>query len=377
MINMNSRRSFVFGLGTLTLSQLLSACGNSNADLRISLLQNTLPLELIDLFKKQTSQTIAVKPLDQLKDTYELLNLKPTKAGFSLFPSTPPGPPDLITLGDYYLSEAIQNKLIQPLQTEQIASWKNLPSRFREVVKRDPRGLIDSDGSVWGAPYRWGMTVIAYNQEKFKAKGLKPPEDWADLWREDLRDRLSLLDQPREVIGLTLKRLGFSYNTPDLKQVPALQETLAALHQNVKLYSASHYLQPLIFGDTWIAVGWSNELFSLQKSYPQIKVIIPQSGTSLWSDLWVRNSKSTSTLVNQWIDFCWQAKAVNQISLFTSAASPMIFSLPKTELAQDILNNPLLYVDEHLLHKSEFIGPLSLESRQLYEAFWQRMRGIT
>ena len=46
-------------------------------------------------------------------------------------------------------------------------------------------------------------------KNKFEELGWKP-KDWSDLWRTELRDRISLLDQPREVIGLTLKKMGFS-----------------------------------------------------------------------------------------------------------------------------------------------------------------------
>ena len=373
---MSSRRSFLLGVGTVTLSQLLSACGDDDALLRIALLQNTLPSQLAQEFKKKVDQGVVFKPLEQIKDAYELLNLKPStpnKFQIPFLSSTPPLPTDIITLGDYFLAEAIEKKLIQPLQTQQIASWHNLPPRFQTLVKRDP------GGAIWGAPYRWGMTAIAYDAQKLQSAGIKPPEDWADLWREEYRGHLSLLDQRREVIGLTLKKLGYSYNTEDLNKVPELKNTLAQLHRNVKFYSSSYYLQALIFSDTWLAVGWSNELISLQNSYPQIKVVIPPSGTSLWADLWVRTSQSkgSATLIDKWIDFCWQAKAVNQISLFTDATSPMIFTLPKADLSPDLHHNPIFNLAPDIFAKSEFLAPLSPSGLKLYESFWREMRKTT
>jgi len=375
---MKSRRSFLLGMGTLTMSQLLSACQDSSTYLRIYLLQNSLPSELISRFKKQVSEAISFKPLAQLKDTYKVFKEKPASSPIPFISEwhipflsgDSHLPADLVTIGDYYLGEAIEKKWIKPLEVEKIAAWKKLPPKFQELVKRDP------NGSIWAAPYRWGMTIIAYDEEKLKTAGLKPPQDWSDLWREEYRNHLSLLDQPREVIGLTLKKLGYSYNTKDLDKIPNLKDTLAKLHQNVKFYSTDNYLEPLIFGDIWITVGWSNELLSLQESYPKIKLVIPPSGTSLWSDLWVKNVKSVATeaVVNQWIDFCWQVKAVNEISLLTSASSPMIYSVAKTDIVQDVLNNPLLYVDQNIFDKSEFLSPLPTKSLQLYDTFWQNMR---
>jgi hypothetical protein len=39
---------------------------------------------------------------------------------------------------------------------------------------RNQNGEADSNGSVWGVPYRWGTVVIAYKKNKFKQHNLKP-----------------------------------------------------------------------------------------------------------------------------------------------------------------------------------------------------------
>lgn len=43
-----------------------------------------------------------------------------------------------------------------------------LPPRWKQLVRRDERGLMDLRGAVWGAPYRWGCTLIAYNKDKLE-----------------------------------------------------------------------------------------------------------------------------------------------------------------------------------------------------------------
>jgi putative spermidine/putrescine transport system substrate-binding protein len=143
------------------------------------------------------------------------------------------------------------------------------------------------------------------------------PRDWNDLWREEVRDRISLLDQPREVIGLTLKKLGHSYNTENLEKVPDLKKELDALNRQAKFYSSDTYLEPLILGDTWLAVGWSTDVLPILQRYQQIAAVIPQSGTALWANLWVQPARDvrSAPLDHQWIDFCWQPQIAQQISL--------------------------------------------------------------
>ena len=376
---MKTRRSFLSVMATLTLAQMLSACGDDDADLRVSFLQNSLPPGLIDDFKKKFGKSAAFKQLAQIKDIKQLLDKKPEKEQQQWripFISSNPKVVDILSMSDYYLSEYIAQKTIQPLDVETISNWQKVPKKFQQLVRRSATGMSDPQGLVWAAPYRWGVTAIAYDKEKLKSAGIKAPEDWSDLWRDEYRDKLALLDQPREIIGLTLKSLGYSYNTKELDQVKDLKNTLARLQKNVKFYSSTDYLQSLAFGDCSVAVGWSNELLSLQNSYPKIGIVVPKSGTSLWSDLWVKSSLShtSNNLINQWIDFCWQSKPANKISLFTWGSSPMIYSYEQNELAKDVKDNPLININPDIFDKSEFILPLPAETLKLYDAFWRDMR---
>ena len=42
-----------------------------------------------------------------------------------------------------------------------------------------------------------------------------PPRAWADLWDARLRGRITMLDDPPEVFGACLKKLGYSINSTD------------------------------------------------------------------------------------------------------------------------------------------------------------------
>ncbi len=380
------RRSFILGSGTLALSQLLAGCsGQDQAKLRVQLLKGSIPAQVVNKFRSTLNQRADLKfaPVEQLKDLFTQLqswSKQDEKADdtqlqlpLPLIRSKQTSQPDLVTLGDYWLAQAIEQKLIQPLDPTKLQQWLTLPSRWQELVRRNNQGQLDAQGKVWAAPYRWGNTVIAYNRDKFKSLGWTP-SDWSDLWRPELRDRISLLDQPREVIGLTLKKLGQSYNTENLNKVPELEQQLRALHQQVKFYSSDTYLQPLILGDTWLAVGWSTDVLSVMQRYQQIAALIPKPGTALWADLWVRPSggASSTSLGEQWIDFCWQPQIAQQISLQTKATSPIPVTLKPGDIQEQLRS--LLLSDIQVFQHSEFLLPLSKATMQQYQSLWQKIR---
>lgn len=376
-----NRRSFILGtctdaLGIMAGASLLATvagCRASQQDrLRVKLLKNSIPAQLLGQFRKQLKQPAVMDftPVAQLQDLFELL-LQLAQG------NSPPDPiPDLVTLGDYWLKSAIDENLIQPLNPEQLHRWQELPGMWQVLVKRNDRGEADPEGKVWGAPYRWGSTVIVYRRDKFKSLGWEP-SDWNDLWREELTRRISVLDQPREAIGLTLKKLGYSYNSENLTEIPGLAEELVKLHQQTRFYSDDTYLQPLLTGDTWAAVGWSTDVGPVMGRYREIASVVPSSGTALWTDLWVRPASVTqgdNSLANEWIDFCWAIDKASQFSLLAKASSPLLTAMNPADLPPALRDNPILLPDRAILEASEFLLPLPESTVAQYESLWRKIR---
>jgi putative spermidine/putrescine transport system substrate-binding protein len=363
---MLNRRHVLLGAGSFLISQGLSSCASRDRPLSIYLLQGSIPPKFVKKFQATFpgSQQIRFQPVQQLSIIPELLaNWQ------SSLNSRANAPTDLVTLGDYWLGEAIAKQWIQPLAAHQLPNWSQIPPAWQNLVQRK--------GNFWGCPYRLGSTLIVYRQDKFKNLNWTP-RDWGDLWREEIAGRFSLLDQGREVIGLTLKYLGHSYNTENPQALAELAPTLAKLHQQVKFYSSQDYLQPLILGDTWLAVGWSDDILPPVARDPKLKVVIPRSGTSLWSDLWVQpfGAQKPSNLLREWLNFAWQPEGARLISLESNGLSPVLLS-PQTEpLPERLAEDPHLSNRESL-DKSEFLLPLSPASQAQYEKLWREMRGVS
>lgn len=379
------RRSFLQGATTFALAQMLLGCsGNKQTSLSVQLLKGSIPGQVVDQFRRNLEKEVNLNfaPVEQLQSLFEELQSWYNQSqanhqqGWSFnLPfgsSQKPNIADLVTLGDYWLKTSIEKKLIQPLEVEQLKQWAVLPQRWRELVTRNEQGFLDTQGKVWAAPYRWGSTVIVYRRDKFQQLGWTPT-DWSDLWRTELRDRISLLNHPREVIGLVLKKLGKSYNTENLDAIPGLEAELRALNQQVKFYDSRRYLEPLIIGDTWLAVGWSDDVLSVVTRYPQLAVVTPLSGTALWADVWVKPMGiNQANLAYKWIDFCWQPNIAEQILILTKTNSPIPTKIRASNI-QEKIRNFLLNNDE-ILGKSEFLQPLPLAVAAQYQSIFAKIK---
>ncbi|MGK7892133.1 MAG: extracellular solute-binding protein [Xenococcus sp. (in: cyanobacteria)] len=378
---MITRRQFLVTSTAITTSQLLSSCSNPPDSLNITILQGSIPTQFVGAFRQTLARKnlIKFKPEAQLTKIFNLLQTwhkgeTPRNGGLQQITNlwrSSPTPANLVTLGNSWLENAISQNLIQPLKISNLPGWANLNPRFQDLVTKDDK--------IYAAPYRWGNTVIAYRKDK---KAIPEIKDWSDLWREELRNRISLLDNYREIIGLTAKKLGDSYNSSDLKAIPNLESELKSLHQQVKFYSSDKYLQPLVLGDTWAAVGWSSDIVPLVRRYPdKIGIVVPASGTALWADLWVQPtiahqlSDPLATILRSWIEFCWQSPGAATIMLFTNGISPILNQDNQAELTQELKNNQdFIELSLKSFPQSEFISPLTPEIEEDYKNLWKKIR---
>ncbi|XP_020573927.1 uncharacterized protein LOC110035242 [Phalaenopsis equestris] len=312
---------------------------------------------------------------------------------------------DLISLGDSWLSIAIQKGLIDPIPNIEEQDWfKSLGNKWKVQLCRNVMGELDPLGNIWGAPYRWGAIVIAYKKSKFKKHNLAPIEDWDDLWRPEITGKISMIDSPREVVGAVLKRMGASYNTKDIDLHviggrEGVLHNLKSLQKQVRYFDSVNYMKSFGVGDVWVAVGWSSDVIPAAKRMANVAVVIPKSGSSICADLWATPAatkfrtdriggrvRGPSPLIHQWIEFCLQtARALPFRQEVISGASPFALEHLPMERIEPVKGKPKLdtnLVDgvppPEILEKCEFLEPLSEKALDDYKwlvSFMQKPHG--
>src|SRR5262249_4848165 len=109
---------------------------------------------------------------------------------------------DVVFPSNYLIRPMRANGLLAPLRREWLPNLDNLEPRFRNPS-------WDKD-LQWSVPFMWGASGIV-----FDGKLSPPPTSWSDLWRPQLRNHITMLDDPAEVLGACLKKLGYSINSGD------------------------------------------------------------------------------------------------------------------------------------------------------------------
>lgn len=142
------------------------------------------------------------------------------------------------------LDPMTRNHLLAPLEHSRLPSLVHLDARFRSPAwDRDLR---------WGVPYMWNATGIAYNRGKVAA-----PRTWGALWDSELKGRITMLDDPEDMIGACLLKLGYKFDSTDDGQLQAAKQEAVKQKALLRAYLNAEVRDQLVAGDVLAAQLWS------------------------------------------------------------------------------------------------------------------------
>ena len=99
-----------------------------------------------------------------------------------------------------------QSGFIAPLDHRLLKNLGHLDPQFQKPAW-DPH-------LQWGVPYMWNATGVVYNRAQADT-----PKGWAGLWNPALRGRMTMLDDPEDVIGACLQKFGAPFGSVDARQL--------------------------------------------------------------------------------------------------------------------------------------------------------------
>ncbi len=269
----------------------------------------------------------------------------------------------LLYPSDYAVALMQAKRYLQPLDVTRIDDLETLLPNLAQV------GVID--GQRYSVPITWGTTGILYNRDKLPV----PPTDWADLWnnKTKLTRKFTLLDDAREVMGMVLHHLGYSQNTTDLGHLEQAYKQLQILKPHLANFTTDAWREPLLAGDLWMAMAYSTDATELMQENPQIRYVIPPSGTNLWVDTMVipvtaPNPKSAYA----WINYVMNPERAAQLS-------EKLGYVPTTQAAIDRLpeavrQDPIKFPPVAILAKCETMQSLPEAVTTKIDQYWTQIK---
>ncbi|SJZ36515.1 spermidine/putrescine transport system substrate-binding protein [Pilibacter termitis] len=261
---------------------------------------------------------------------------------------------DITIPSEYMIQKMKKMKLLVPLDHKKIKGLEEIEPRFLNQPF--------DENNEYSIPYFWGTLGIVYNDQMV---GKNPPEHWNDLWQEEYRNNLLLIDGAREIMGLSLNSLGYSLNAKNLSELERASEKLEKLTPNIKAIVADEIKMYMAQNEAAAAVTFSGEASEMMSNNEHLHYVIPPEASNLWFD----NMVIPKTVKNidgayAFINFMLKAENAAQNAEYVGYATPN--EKAKALLPKEVREDKQFYPEEKTLENLEVYQDLGKKWLGIY-----------
>jgi len=224
-------------------------------------------------------------------------------------------------------------------------------------------------GLQWSIPYMHGTTGIAYQ------KTLGPePTAWADLWNAGMRGKITMLDDPPEVFGACLKKLGFSVNSTDPGELKSAQKEAMAQKRLLRAYLNAEVRDQLVAGDVSAAQAWAVTAGQAVAAAPsKLAFVLPSEGFARYADTVAILQESRRTeLAHRFIDYLLRPQVAASIVRVIQTAT--VNAAARALLPVELRENPILYPAAAILERGEWFEAVPSAAQRLRDRLWTEIK---
>jgi len=278
---------------------------------------------------------------------------------------TSPGVYDVVLPNTAYLPLAIDEGLVQPIDVTKLEEWPNVAQRLRSASE------ITRDGNIYGVPWTWGATAIAYNTDAFP--------DGVDsvnvFWDPANAGKIGWFDSAEDSVIMAAIAAGDP--TPsDPQNLDAVKEKLKALMPQIRTFWQSEDEFDKLFANGEITLGlfWSGSACRAKNAMGlPMGFSIPKEGAIAWVDTWaIPTDAPNPEAAYKWIDYMLSdtffVKWDTDVGAPMPSSDKVMQALPATSCAKTVMGDPTI-VDR--LH---FFSAVSSDTREQWTLIWQEVK---
>ena len=342
----NERRLLALLLALLlAVLPLFGGCAKKEDDkvLNIFTWANYFPADILEEFTEQTGIQINYSTFESNEEM--LMKLQAAKGGDY----------DIVLASDYIIDIARKEGLLAELDKEQIPNFANIDPQFQ--------GKFYDEQDQYTVPYAAGIPAIIYDPAAvgFEITG------YEDLWDPSLADSVVLMDDARNVIGLTLKSMGKSLNETDPDVLAQAAEKLMSLKPNIRALDYSTPYNLMLSGETTVGYMFTSQVVTVLNERPDFKVVYPKEGMGFGIDsCFVPVEAPHKENAFAFLDFILDGERSARISEQT-------LYINCVAAAEPYLTNDALKLPQGALESAEFMQDVG-DATAIYDQIWTEFK---
>lgn len=355
-VNMNMKRV------TAVLVAIFLIAGGLGGGIFAIANANKGPTEELNVFN--WSEYLPQSVIDKFEQTYNI------KVNYNTFSSNEEmlakimaggGKYDIAVASDFMVEILKKQKLIREIDKSELPNLKNIGSQFLN--------LPFDQGNHYSVPYMWLAGIIAYDSSKVKPGTIT---GYKDLWKKEFKNSLTVLDDERVMIGITMKMLGYPLNETSPIALEKAKTALKELQANIKSYDSDSPKTSLINGEAKAIFAWGAEASLAHRENPHVKYVLPKEGLFLQQDNLVipkdaKNLKAAELFMN----FIMEPEISAEISHYFPYGNPNTAAYPYID--KKIMSDEAVYPPETNLKTGEYLKDIGSAVTKL-DKIWSEVK---
>ena len=250
---------------------------------------------------------------------------------------------DVICTSDYMVERLINEGEAKEINFDKIPLSKNLDDSYFEFSKAfDPE-------NKYSMPYFFGTVGILYNKNKVDANDVK---SWDILWNKKYKDQIIMEDSVRDTFVPALKRLGFSSNSTDKKELETALDQLIEQKPLVYSYLVDESADEVVAGNASMALVYSGEAAYAESLSKDLDYSVPTEGSNMWIDSWmIAKTCKNQENAEKFLDFLCREDIAMKNFEYVYYATPNKAVYDK--LDKETQENKTIFPDEETLNNCE------------------------
>ena len=305
--------------------------------------------ETLKEFEKKYGIKVNVETFDDMETMYQ----KISKGGVKY---------DVILVSDALMPRMIKKGLIQELNKD------NIPNISQ--MDKDYLNLQIDPGNKYSVPYMFGTVGLIYNKDVVK----EDVDSWDILWDEKYKNRIFMFDTYRDTLGVALKKLGYSLNSENPKEIEEAKELLLDQRNLVDpVYGVDNGTTMIPAGESDINMIWSGEGLNLQAENPNLVYVVPKEGANFWIDsLCIPSNAKNVSGAEKFINFVSDKESALRIADEIGYTTPN--KEARLEQPEEVRNNPNAYMPKEIMDRCEIYTDLPKDVKKEYDNAWIQIK---
>ncbi len=268
---------------------------------------------------------------------------------------------DIIIPSDYMIARMIKEDMIQKIDMSKLENYSNIADEYKNLYF-DPN-------NEYSVPYNAGMVGLIYNTKMVEGK----PDSWSILWDEQYKDKILMINNPRDAFAIAQFLLGIDINSESAEDWQKAADKLAEQKPLVHAYVMDEIFNKMESGEAALAPYYAGDFLTMRDNNPDLDMVFPKEGTNIFVDsICIPKNAQNVDGAMKYIDFLLSEEAALANAEYLYYTCPNKTVLEKEEYS--LKNDPYVYPSEEAKKNTEYFHNLDQTSLERMNTLWDDLK---